>query len=368
MRGDGMLTFAPHMFWWLLLIVPLIPIVWWRHAYKNGRPALPWSTTAAGRDLPKGWAARTRWILPLLRTMTVLLLILMMVGPIKGDEETSRSVEGVAIELVIDRSGSMRALDLQLGTQRVDRLEVVKSVAADFILGEEELPGREHDLIGLITFGTWADSICPMTLDYRTLTEALAQVRPATEAEGANTAIGDALALAVSRLHDLEDRDELRTDDIRSRIVILLTDGSDTASEMNPLDAAELAGALGIKVYTIGVGVDGVAPVPVTDPAGRTRIVNQRVQIDEETLKAIADKTGGRFYRARDTQSLASIYAEIDALEKTEVAEERFYHYTDLAVASVELGGIRMPPLLILPLLLLILELTLASTRYRTLP
>jgi len=356
------------MLWWLLLIIPLIPIVWWRFARKRGRPALPWSTTAAGRTLPRGWAARTRWILPALRTATVLLLIVILVGPIKGDEETSRSVEGVAIELVIDRSGSMRALDLELGGKRVDRLQVVKRVAADFVLGEEALPGREHDLVGLITFGTWADSICPMTLDYRTLTDALSQVRPATEAEGANTAIGDALALAVSRLHDLDDRADLQTDDIRSRVVILLTDGSDTASEMNPLDAAELARALGIKVYTIGVGAEGVAPVPVVDPAGRTRIIQQRVQIDEETLKEIASVTGGRFYRARNTQSLAAIYAEIDALEKTEVSQERFYHYTDLAVATVEVGGLRIPPLLILPMLLLLLEVVLSTTKYRTLP
>jgi len=363
-----MLTIAPDMLWWLLLLVPLVPLAWWRFVRRSGRPAVPWSTTAAARTVPHGWAARTRWILPGLRTLAIVMLVILMVGPIKGDEHTSRSVEGVAIELVIDRSGSMRALDLQLNGRRADRLEVVKAVAADFVLGEAELPGREHDLIGLITFGTWADSICPLTLDYRTLTEALSQVRPASDAEGARTAIGDALALAASRLHDLEDRTDLNTDDIRSRIVILLTDGADTASELDPIAAAEMAGALGIKVYTIGVGVEGLVPMPMEDQLGRTHIRQVISDLDEVTLKAIADATGGRFFRARDTESLAAIYAEIDALEKTEVAEEHYYHYTDLAVTSVDLAGLPVPPLLIFPTLVLLLEILLAATRYRSIP
>jgi Ca-activated chloride channel family protein len=363
-----MLTLAPDMLWWLLLLIPLVPLAWWRFVRRVGRPAVPWSTTAAARTVPHGWAARTRWILPGLRTLAIVMLVILMVGPIKGDEHTSKSVEGVAIELVIDRSGSMRALDLQLNGRRADRLEVVKSVAADFVLGEAELPGRAHDLIGLITFGTFADSICPLTLDYRTLTEALSQVRPATDAEGAQTAIGDALALAASRLHDLEDRTDLNTDDIRSRIVILLTDGADTASELNPITAAEMAGALGIKVYTIGVGVEGLVPMPIVDQLGRTHIQQVVADLDEETLQAIAQATGGKFFRARDTQSLAAIYAEIDALEKTEVAEEHFYHYTDLAVTSVNLAGLQLPPLLILPMLVLLLEILLAATRYRSIP
>jgi Ca-activated chloride channel family protein len=363
-----MLTIAPDMLWWLLLLVPLVPLAWWRFVRRSGRPAVPWSTTAAARTVPHGWAARTRWILPGLRTLAIVMLVILMVGPIKGDEHTSRSVEGVAIELVIDRSASMRALDMQLNGRRADRLEVVKAVAADFVLGEAELPGREHDLIGLITFGTWADSICPLTLDYRTLTEALSQVRPASDAEGARTAIGDALALAASRLHDLEDRTDLNTDDIRSRIVILLTDGADTASELDPIAAAEMAGALGIKVYTIGVGVEGLVPMPMEDRLGRTHIQQVISDLDEATLKAIADATGGRFFRARDTQSLAAIYAEIDALEKTEVAEEHYYHYTDLAVTSVDLAGLPLPPLLIFPTLVLLLEILLAATRYRSIP
>jgi Ca-activated chloride channel family protein len=363
-----MLTFLPDMLWWLLLAVLLVPLAWWRLTRRRTRAAVPWSTIAAARSIPHGWAARTRWILPALRTLAILMLAIIMAGPIKGDERTSKSVEGVAIELVIDRSGSMRALDLKLDGRRADRLEVVKAVAADFILGEDVLPGREHDVIGLITFGTFADSICPMTLDYQTLTNALLQVRPATEAEGAGTAIGDALALAVSRLHDLKDHEDLSTDDIRSRIVILLTDGEDTASELDPLTAAKMASALGIKVYTIGVGVDGMAPIPIKDAFGRDRITQQRVRIDEQTLKAIADTTGGRFFRAKDTQSLAAIYAEIDAMEKTEVAEEHFYRYTDLAVSPVDFGEFHVPPLLIFPVLILLLEIFLASTRYRTIP
>ena len=133
------------MLWWLLLLVPLIPLAWWRYVARQGRPAVPWSTTTAASSVPHGWAARTRWILPLFRTLTILILVIAMVGPIQGDEETSRSVEGVAIELVIDRSGSMQALDLALEGRRVNRLDVVKSVATDFVLGQDQLPGREHD-------------------------------------------------------------------------------------------------------------------------------------------------------------------------------------------------------------------------------
>jgi Ca-activated chloride channel family protein len=169
-------------------------------------------------------------------------------------------------------------------------------------------------------------------------------------------------------LHDLKDRGDLSTDDIRSRIVILLTDGEDTASELDPRTAAEMARALGIKVYTIGVGTEGMAPIPYQDAFGRQRITQRRVPIDEDTLQAIADTTGGRFFRAKDTQSLAAIYAEIDAMEKTEVSEEHFYRYTDLAVSPVELGGLQVPPLLIFPVLVLLLEILLASTRYRTIP
>lgn len=363
-----MLTLMPGGAWWLLLLVVLIPLAWWRFV-RPSRPAVPWSTTSAHRGTPRGLAARTRWIVPSLRSLAIVSLVVCLAGPLKGDEHTSRSVEGVAIELVVDRSGSMRALDLQLRDRRVDRLEVVKVVAADFILGGEELPGREHDLIGLITFGSFADSICPMTLDYRTLVEALSQVRPATEAEGANTALGDALALAISRLNDLEDRDDLETDDIRSRIVILLTDGADTASEIvSPLEAAEMAKALDIKVYTIGVGQGGLVPVPQTDRFGRTHLTQQHLPLDEATLEAIADTTGGEYFRARDTESLAAIYARIDALEKTRVSEERFFQYADLAVEPVDLAGVRIPPLLLIPLIALLVEILLAATRYRTLP
>ncbi len=363
-----MLTIPPDMLWWLLLLVPLIPLAWWRYVARQGRPAVPWSTTTAASSVPHGWAARTRWILPLFRTLTILILVIAMVGPIQGDEETSRSVEGVAIELVIDRSGSMQALDLALEGRRVNRLDVVKSVATDFVLGQDQLPGREHDLIGLITFGTYADSLCPLTLDYRSLDESLRQVRPATEAEGANTAIGDALALAGSRLDEIQDRPDLNTDDLRSRIVILLTDGTDTASEIEPLAAAEMAAALGITVYTIGGGEEGRVPIPITDSQGRSRVVQAEIPVDEETLARIAEITGGQFFRARNTEALRRIYAEIDAMEKTEVAETRFYRWTNLAVSPVRLGGFDVPPLLIFPLLFLLIEIALGSTRWRSLP
>lgn len=363
-----MLTTPPDMLWWLLVLIPLVPLVWWRSMHRRRRLAVPWSTVVAAHSAPRGWTARTRWIVPTLRMLTILSLAICLVGPIKGDQYTSKSVEGVAIELVIDRSGSMRALDMEVGGRQYERLDVVKAVAADFVLGEADLPGREHDLIGLITFGTFADSICPMTLDYRTLAEALKQVHPASGTEGAHTSIGDAVALAASRLNDLEDRRELETDDLRSKVIILLTDGEDTASEIHPIEAAEMAEALGIRIYTIGVGRDGIVPFAVEDSRGRTHVERRRSQLDETMLRQMADMTGGAFFRAQNTQSLSKIYAAIDKMERTEVSEEQYYRYTDLAVTGVSLAGWRLPALLIFPLILLLAETLLATTRYRTIP
>ncbi len=363
-----MLTTPPDMLWWLLVLIPVIPLIWWRTINRQRRLAVPWSTVTPAAGARRGLIARTRWILPCLRTLAIIMLAICLVGPMKGDQYTSKAVEGVAIELVIDRSGSMRALDMEVGGRQFERLDVVKAVAADFVLGEAALPGREHDLIGLITFGTFADSICPMTLDYRTLTQALEQVTPASGEEGANTSIGDAVALATSRLADLEDRHDLDTDDIRSKVIVLLTDGEDTASEIHPLEAAEIAEALGVRIYTIGVGRNGIVPVAVEDRQGRRRIEHRQSQLDETVLRQMAEMTGGAFFRAQDTQSLSRIYAAIDELERTEISEEQFYRFTDLAVAGVTIGTWKIPALLIVPLILLLIEAVLATTRYRTMP
>ena len=167
---------------------------------------------------------------------------------------------------------------------------------------------------------------------------------------------------------DLEDRHDLDTDAIRSKVIVLLTDGEDTASEIHPLEAAEIAEALRVRIYTIGVGRNGIVPVAVEDRQGRRRIEHRQSQLDETVLRQMAEMTGGAFFRAQDTQSLSRIYAAIDELERTEISEEQFYRFTDLAVAGVTIGTWKIPALLIVPLILLLIEAVLATTRYRTMP
>jgi len=355
--------------WLLLLLLPLVPLIWW--AWQRPiRPAVTWSSIAPARRLPRTWALRTRWLLPTLRTACITMLVVIIARPIRGDERTSQHTEGVAIELLIDRSGSMRALDMDPQSLRTDRLQIAKSVAEDFILGDGDLRGREHDLVGLITFASVPRVKAPLTFDYDYLSNAINRTQIATEQEGQGTAIGDAVALAVSRLAELEDRPDLDSDDIASRIVILLTDGEDTDSEIPPLQAAEIAAAMGVKVYTIAIGTPGggLVPVPQVDPFGRTYIDRAIVNVDTATLQQIADRTGGAFFQAADAQSLRNVYETIDELETSTIMQESFLDVTDMAVDRVRLAGWLLPPLLLIPILLLALEIAAASTRWRTAP
>jgi Ca-activated chloride channel family protein len=188
-----------------------------------------------------------------------------------------------------------------------------------------------------------------MTFDHDHLVQKLGQIQVATEAEGQLTAIGDAIGLAVARLTALQDRADIRNDDeIKSRIIILLTDGEETTGDIDSAKAAEIAKAFDIRIYTIGAGSTST--------------------LDEASLKAVAEMTGGRYFRARDTESLKEIYATINDLEKTKIIERQYEQYADMSVDSVRLGGFTFPPLLLIPLLALLLELTLASTAYRRLP
>jgi Ca-activated chloride channel family protein len=354
--------------WWLLLLV-LVPLIWWSWKHPS-RPAVTWSSIDVARRMPRTWAIRLQWLVPMLRIAAIVCLVALLARPIKGDSQVLRHTEGVAIELLLDRSGSMRAVDMDPGNLRANRLHVARLVAEDFIMGAGDLPGRKHDLIGLISFASVPRVSAPLTFDYDYLTHAIGATRIATEQEGQGTAIGDALALAVSRLSELEDRPDLTSDDIASRIVILLTDGEDTDSEIPPLQAAEIAAAMGVKVYTIAVGTPGggLVPVPVIDPFGREVIDYRPVRVDVEMLKAIADRTGGAFYQAVDADSLRAVYEAIDQLEKSEVSQQSFLHVTELAVDRGVVAGWLLPPLLLIPIVLILLEIVAANTRWRTVP
>ncbi len=365
------MTFHEGSAWFLLLLV-LVPLIWWQPLSRHRRPALLFSSIQPITRLASTWAVSARHLVPLLRTIAVVLLIVCLARPQKGNEQTRIFAEGVAIQLLVDRSGSMQAMDFHIGGKPVDRLTAVKKVAREFVLGREDrddLAGRPDDLIGLIVFGTFADSLCPLTLDHDHLVKTLDSTQVATTNAEAATAIGDALALSVERLRLIEQQRDLDdTRKIKSKIVILLTDGENTAGDFEPLQAAEMAAAFGIKVYTIGVGTKGMAPMPSTDIFGRRAMRAMPVNIDEDTLREIAEATGGQYFRATDTNSLQEIYATINELEKTKIEERRYMQYKELATASVDVGFLALPPLLLIVLIFLALEIVLSNTRFRRIP
>jgi len=243
--------------------------------------------------------------------------------------------------LGLDVSGSMQALDFQVANRRVNRIEVVKSVVSKFI---EERP---NDRIGLIAFAAAPYLVSPLTLDHDWLQQNLERVSTAVGADD-GTAIGSAIAAGVNRL---------RTTAAKSKVIILLTDGMNNTGKLSPISAAEAAKALGVKIYTIGVGVRGMAPIPLRDEAGNTHMVMDKVDVDEKTLQTVAAETGGTFYRATDTDSLRKIYDNINVLEKTAQTVQKFEHYDELYSWAL------IPGVAILGLSLL-----LQHTRFRRLP
>ena len=250
--------------------------------------------------------------------------------------------------MVVDTSSSMAALDLQLDGRQSNRLDVVKHTFRTFVQGGASLAGRPGDLIGMVTFARYADSLTPLTLDHDTLVTLLDQIHIVSLPEEDGTAIGEGIALGIERLRNLT---------TTSKVMILLTDGANNAGETEPVQAAQIAKALGIKIYTIGAGTRGIAPVPVRRRDGTMVLKRTRVFIDEDTLKNIATITGGHYFRATDSAGLEAIYAEIDALEKTANVAEQYQQYA-------ERFGLALLP----GLGLLLLEMVLVNTRFRTLP
>ena len=275
-----------------------------------------------------------------LRIIVVILFILALARPRIPLEETKIQTEGIDIVLAVDCSGSMLAEDFKIGSKRQNRLEVVKNVVKDFI-GE-----RKSDRIGMIAFAARAYTVCPLTLDYDWLITNLVRVEIGAIEDG--TAVGSAISSSLNRLKDTQ---------AKSKIIILLTDGVNNAGRVSPLTAAEAAKALGIKIYTIGVGSKGLVPYPITNVWGQKVYQNVEIQIDEEVLTKIAETTDGLYFRATNTETLQEIYDEIDALEKTAVEESGFQQYQELFFRF-----------LVLALVSLMLEIVLSNTYLRKLP
>ncbi|MBM3823761.1 MAG: VWA domain-containing protein [Verrucomicrobia bacterium] len=325
--------------WWLLLLL-LIPLLAWLRGRVGREAAFLYSSV----QLVKGIAGITRssvgaWLVRL-RWLALAALIAGLARPQWTFGESKIRASGIDIVVALDISGSMAAEDFQLQGERVNRLVIAKDVLLKFI------QRRENDRIGLVAFSGRAYIAAPLTLDHTFLAQNLERLDLGQIDDG--TAIGSALVAAVNRLRDLQSK---------SKIVVLMTDGVNNAGKVPPLTAAETAQALGVKVYAIGVGTRGTAPFPQTDMFGTKRYVPVPVEIDEETLKKIAANTGGRYYRADSTDTLRSIYDEIDKLETTEVEVKRFLRYEELY------------PWFVLPgLALLLLEMILAHSVWRRLP
>ncbi len=347
--------------WWLLVLVPLwLAVLLATRREKRG--AIWYSSTSLLAALPTTWAQVVRRFLPWLRFCALALFVIALSRPQLGRREFRVRKDGIAIMMCLDRSGSMAALDFQLDGNRVNRLEAVKQVFREFVLGDGTLEGRPDDQIGLISFGGFAEGRSPLTLDHAALTQVLASVdipRPIRDAAGnvinerylaeeQSTAIGDAVTLAVDRLRDST---------AKSRVIILLSDGENTAGVVEPAEAARAAKEFGIKIYSIGVGSTGRAPFPAVNMFGRTVLVDREVKLDEKSLTMLADTTGGRYFNARDTQALSEVYHAIDKLEKTTAEGRLFTEYREL-----------FQPLVLWGLGLLMLELFLRCTRFQSVP
>ena len=319
---------------WLALLVAL-PFAWW-WSQRRRREALVLPALARSGDLPRTWRERLRWAPDALRVAAFLAMVLALARPQELAAGRPLTTSGVDIVLTIDASGSMKAEDFQPR----NRLEVAKQAAIDFV---EERPS---DRLGLVTFAGQAVTQAPLTLDHQAVGSAIRRIEIGGLTDG--TAIGTALAPAVNRL---------RSSDARSKVVILLTDGVNNAGQIDPLTAARTAQALGVRVYTIGVGTTGEAPYLLDDPRFGRRYVRVVVRIDEEVLREIASRTGGRYFRATDPEALSQVYAAIDRLERSPLSGRR-------PVARID----RYAWILALALGLVVAEGVLRGTLFRRLP
>lgn len=332
--------------WILWLLVPAY-VAWaalWvtRRARRRDRAALRFSGVRLTAGASSSLALRLRPAVEALRLITVGLFVLALARPVTGRSQSRVTAEGIDIMLAIDTSGSMRALDLDADKpleQRRNRLEVVRDVVSSFIAK------RRSDQIGMVVFGEHAFTQSPLTLDRDLLDAYVARLQIGMAGDA--TAVGDAIGTAVKRLKDSP---------AKSKVVVLLTDGRSNAGALTPAKAAEVAKTYGIKVYTIGAGSRGRAPIIVQGFLG-PEVRQVDVDIDEEGLQSIAETTGAAYFRAEDAQALAEVYARIDALERTELSGLQFEEYDEHYAWLVGPG-----------LVLLLVELVLLGTRLRKVP
>lgn len=325
--------FNKELFWFLLLLP--IALLWYVFRYNRQTAELKMSSTKGFKMTSSFWA-KFRHLLVALRLIALGLLITALARPRTVDVSTkTKTTRGIDIVMSIDVSASMLAKDL-----KPNRLEALKEVASDFI------DGRPNDRIGLVEYAGEAYTKTPITSDKSIVQRSLRDIKYNTIIEG-GTAIGMGLATSVNRLKDSR---------AKSKVIILLTDGVNNSGFIDPKIASELAVEYGIKVYTIGLGTNGMALSPVSiNPNGTFRYGRQQVEIDEELLEEIAEVTGGKYFRATNNKKLAKIYKEINKLEKTEIEEKKYYNYEE-----------KYRPLVLLAGFLLLIELLLRNTIFRS--
>lgn len=327
----------------LLLILPYI--IWYVLFRKKKEPTIRMADTFAFQYASRSWKVILMPIQLVLRILAFTFLVIALARPQTHDNMQNESVEGIDIMLAMDVSTSMLAEDLRDDSHHIqNRIEAAKNVAAEFI------SGRPNDNIGLTIFAGEAFTQCPMTIDHASLLSLLQNVRTDIAARGLiedGTAIGMGLANAVSRLKDSK---------AKSKVVILLTDGSNNRGDLSPMTSAEIAKSLGIRVYTVGVGSNGTARYPL-NVGGRVQYIQMPVEIDTQTLTDIAKTTNGQFYRAKNAEELRQIYHEIDKLEKSKIEVQkysrRYEDYQRYALAAVAF---------------LLLEILLRITIFRRIP
>lgn len=340
---------------WIFLLLLLIPaaFLWVRRTRPPGWvfPSLD-VVSVSGTSLRQNLLP----LIPLLRVLALAMIVIALARPQFGVERVREISQGIAIEMVVDRSSSM-AEEMYYQGRTVTRLDVVKRVFQDFVDGGGNLPGRPTDLVGMITFARFPDTICPLTLSHDALDALIERVTLVQRRPEDGTAIGDAVALAAARLYKAEESLAEKTGgptpyQIKSKIIILLTDGQNNAGQRTVEQAAELCAEWGVKVYAIGVGNTR----RVQTLFGSYQQPN-RPGAEDQALRALAERTGGIYRIATNTESLVQIYQEIDALEKSEIQSLRYLDYREL-----------FPPFALAGLLLIALELLLSSTILRRVP
>jgi Ca-activated chloride channel homolog len=326
---------------WFLLLLLLLPVLAWLKGRRGQPPAFLYSSVQLVRAVLNVSRSRSGAFLTALRWLVLVLLILALAQPRLTRSQTQVRASGVDIAVAFDLSGSMASEDFEVGRGRVNRVEMARTVLKKFV------EQRPNDRIGLVVFASQAYVAAPLTLDHDFLLEQLKRLELGT-IDPNRTAIGSALSTAINRLRELKSK---------SKIVILMTDGQNNAGKVAPLTVAEAARALGVKVYTIGVGMQGKAPMPVFFGGRKVGYQWEPVDIDEDTLKKISDMTGAKYYRADNAEKFQAIYAEIDKLEKSEAEIKKYTEFRELF------------PWLISPGLgLLLVELILRHTLLRRLP